>query len=230
MVVFWQSGNFSPLIANSSLFFGCVSIGIVRDRFTMNEDRTSMTLLGELKQNANETAWLRFSNIYGPLIFGWLRRRGVPEDVAEDVRQDVMMKVFDEIRDFDHNGRTGAFRAWLKLVMTHRLRTVQRRSYRPAESSPADFNELADQLANDTSEISRQWDAEHDQHLIERLLEMVSGEFQEKSMKAFRRVVIESEDANAVAADLGLSVNAVRIAQSRILAALRRIGEGFLDC
>ena len=205
-------------------------LGSIRDLQIMNDDRTSLTLLGQLKQNADDTAWLRFSDIYVPLIFGWLRRRGIPEDVAEDVRQDVMLKVFNEIRGFDHNGRTGAFRAWLKQVMTHRLRTVQRRSYRPAESSPADFNELADQLANETSDITLQWDAEHDQHLIERLLEMVAGEFQEKSMKAFRRVVIENEDANAVAADLGLSVNAVRIAQSRILAALRRIGEGFLDC
>jgi DNA-directed RNA polymerase specialized sigma24 family protein len=32
-----------------------------------------------------------------------------------------------------------------------------------------------------------------------------------------------------VATELGMTVNAVRIAQSRVLAALRRIGEGFLD-
>lgn len=196
----------------------------------MNPNSTSLSFLGLLKQNADDAVWHRFSDIYGPLILGWLHRRGVPEDVAEDVRQDVMLKVFREIRAFDHNGRTGAFRAWLKMVMTHRLRTVQRRSYRPAESNPRDFADLAEQLADDTSEISRQWDAEHDQHLLERLLEMVASEFQEKSMKAFRRVVIQNEDANTVAADLGLSINAVRIAQSRILAALRRIGEGFLDC
>jgi RNA polymerase sigma factor (sigma-70 family) len=195
----------------------------------MNDDRTSQTLLGQLKQDSSQSAWIRFNNIYGPLIFSWLRRRGVPEEVAEDVRQEVMMKLISEIRNFDHNGRTGAFRSWLKLVMVHRLRTIQRRSYRPAESNSADFSELADQLADDASEISRVWDAEHDKHVIDRLLEIVASEFQQKSMTAFRRVVMQSEDPELVATELGMTVNAVRIAQSRVLAALRRIGEGFLD-
>jgi RNA polymerase sigma-70 factor (ECF subfamily) len=194
----------------------------------MTEDRTSLTLLGQLRNDDNDPAWSRLTNIYGPLMFGWLKRRGVPDDVAEDVRQEVLLKVFGEIRHFDHNGRTGAFRAWLRLVMMHRLRTIQRRSFRPGANSPG-WSIVADQLEDEDSEMSRMWNAEHDRHLIERLLEMVATEFQEKSMMAFRRVVLKNENAETVAQDLGLSVNAVRIAQSRVLASLRRVGEGFID-
>ena len=195
----------------------------------MTDDRTSLTLLGQLRSEDNDPAWSRFTIIYGPLMFGWLKRRGVPDDVAEDVRQEVLIKVFREIRQFDHNGRTGAFRAWLRLVMMHRLRTIQRRSFRPGEANSPDWSIVADQLEDDNSEMSRLWDAEHDRHLIERLLEMVASEFQEKSMVAFRRVVLQNEDAEKVALDLGLSVNAVRIAQSRVLASLRRVGAGLID-
>jgi RNA polymerase sigma-70 factor (ECF subfamily) len=196
----------------------------------MNDDQTSLTLLGQLKHGDHESAWSRFDSIYGSLISAWLKRRGVPIDVADDVRQDVMLKVFTEIRQFDHNGRVGAFRAWLRLIMMHRLRTVQRRSYRPGPVGTLDWSSLADELADESSDVSRQWNADHDQHVVERLLEIVSAEFQEHSMAAFRRVVLRSEDAETVAKDLGISVNAVRIAQSRVLAALRRVGDGFIDC
>ncbi len=195
----------------------------------MKEDQTSLTLLGHLQSENNNPAWTRFIDIYGPLMSGWLKRRGVPDDVAEDVRQEVLVKVFSEIREFNHNGRTGAFRAWLRMVMMHRLRTIQRRSFRPGEANATDWSVVADQLEDDNSEMSRQWDAEHDRHLIKRLLELISPEFEEKSMLAFRRVILHGEEASAVADDLGLSLNAVRIAQSRILAALRRVGEGFID-
>ena len=195
----------------------------------MTDDRTSLTLLGHLRSEDNDPAWTQFAEIYGPLMSGWLKRRGVPEDVAEDVRQDVLVKVFNEIRDFTHNGRTGAFRAWLRLVMMHRLRTIQRRNFRPGEAPSLEWSVVVDQLEDENSEMSRQWDADHDRHLIKRLLEIVAPEFQEKSMVAFRRVVLQGEDAAVVAEELGLTVNAVRIAQSRILAALRRVGEGFID-
>lgn len=195
----------------------------------MNVDQTSRTLLGQLKNDGSGSAWLRFNDIYGPLILNWLRRRGVSENAAEDVRQEVMLKLVGEIHKFQHNGRTGAFRSWLKLVMIHRLRTIQRKSYRQGDGNRIDFSQLADQLADDGSEMSRLWDYEHDQVLIDRLLDLVSGDFQKTSMVAFRRVVIQNEDPEVVAAELGITVNAVRIAQSRIMAALRRIGAGFLD-
>ncbi len=197
--------------------------------YNMSPDNTSMSLLGRLRIEDKGPSWDRFVDIYGPLIIGWLKRKGVPEDVAEDVRQEVLMKVMSEIRGFDHNGHTGAFRAWLRVVMMHRLRTIQRRRFRLGEANSPDWSLLAEQLEDKDSECSRQWDLEHDRHLLERLIEMVSSEFQPNTMQAFRRVVLQCEKVEQVAADLGMSVNAIRISQSRVLASLRRVGEGFID-
>lgn len=188
-------------------------------------EATSLTLLEQLKQENNDPAWQRFNAIYGSLILAWLKRRGVPDEMAADVRQNVMLKVLQEIRQFDHNHQAGAFRAWLRLIMMHRLRTEQRRNNRFGTAAP-DWSLLADE----SSEVSQQWNAEHNRHVIDRLLEIVSAEFQEHTLTAFRRVVLQNENAETVAADLRMSVNAVRIAQSRVLAALRRIGAGFIDC
>lgn len=194
----------------------------------MDTDATSMTLLGQLRAGRESPAWPRFYAIYAPLIQGWLRRRGIPEDVAEDVRQEVLRKVYEEIGNFDHNGRVGSFRKWLRTVMQHRLRTIQRKSWRESPETKLDWSDVVDQLNDDQSDLSRLWDAEHDAFLIDRLLSLVAKDFKEQSLTAFRRVVLRGEDITSVAEDLGMTPNAIRIAQSRILASLRRVGEGIL--
>lgn len=194
----------------------------------LNQDVTSLSLIGRIHNPSDVESWNRFNEIYSALIEGWLRRRGVPEDVAEDVRQDVLAKVFEEIRQFDHNGRVGAFRNWLRTVMQHRLRTVQRRTWRRREDNSPDWSDVVTQLADDDSELTRIWDAEHDAFLIDRLLGLVATGFTEQSLQAFRRVVLNNEDIQQVANDLQISSNAVRIAQSRVLSALRRVGEGLV--
>ena len=53
------------------------------------------------------------------------------------------------------------------------------------------------------------------------LLEMVRPEFTDSTWQAFRRVTLENVPARDVASELGLSVNAVLIARSRVLSRLR---------
>jgi DNA-directed RNA polymerase specialized sigma24 family protein len=137
--------------------------------------------------------------------------------------------VHQEIGGFDHNGRPGAFRNWLRTVMANRLRTVLRRQWREPQHPQQAWADVAEQLADDNSGLSQAWNAEHDAYLLERLMQLVAPDFKENSILAFRRVVLERREAAAVAEELDLTVNAVRIAQSRVLAALRKVGEGILD-
>lgn len=195
----------------------------------MAEFQTSMNLLGQLRQQSDQQAWERFATIYGPLVFGWLKRRGVREDVAEDVRQEVLLKVFHEIKGFDHNGRIGAFRAWLHQVMLHRLRTIQRQNIRSRLTDSSDEANEDAAMADSGDRLAELWEAEHSRFLIERLIEMIAPEFQERTLQAFRRVVLNDEPIEAVAQELEMSVNAARIAQSRVLSALRREGAGLIE-
>lgn len=190
---------------------------------------TSMTLLGQLHASRTDDVWRRFAALYEPLLEGWLRRRGIPQHVAEEVRQEVLAKVYQEIGGFRHNGRTGAFRSWLRSIMTHRLRTIQRRRWRDGEGGRPEWSDVVEQLESDDSMMTQMWNAEHNEYLVRHLLDLVAPEFQEKTLLAFRRVVLENEDAAMVAEELALSVNAVRISQCRVLAAMRRVGDGLLD-
>ena len=72
-----------------------------------------------------------------------------------------------------------------------------------------------DQLEDPASELSRRWDREHDGFVLQRLLGLIEPEFQPATWKAFRRHVIDGVPAENVAAELGLTVNAILIAKSR---------------
>lgn len=194
----------------------------------MMTNDTSLTLLSQLRASSNQ-AWNRFVDLYGPWIGGWLRRQGIPDDIVEDVLQESLLKVFSEIATFDHNGRKGAFRAWLRNVTHFRLRTVLRQKHRNDGVELAQCTRLADELADEDSGLTRLWNAEYDEYLVNRLLDMVATEFEPQSIVAFKKVVIECAPVKQVAAELNMSPNAVRIAQSRVLGALRRLGEGVLD-
>jgi RNA polymerase sigma-70 factor (ECF subfamily) len=111
-------------------------------------------------------------------------------------------------------------------VAVHRLRNLWRHRQRAAA---ADMLAELDQLEDSASDLSRGWDAEHDQYVTRRLLEMIEPEFQPATWQAFRRVMLEAASAREVADELGMTPNAVWIAKSRVLHRLREEAAGLID-
>ncbi len=191
---------------------------------------TSLSLLERLRDSSDDEAWRQFHDLYGPLIRYWLVRRGVQSQDAEDVQQEVMQLAAGELAKFQHSGRIGALRCWLRQVVANRLRTFWRQKNRQGLAlGGSDYAALADQLEDPHSELSRVWDEEYQQTMCARLLELVQGEFQAQTMAAFRGVAVEGRKAAEVGEELQMSTNAVRIAQSRVLRRLRELAQGMLD-
>ena len=191
---------------------------------------TSATLLQRLIDRTDSVAWRRLVDLYTPLISAWLRRQGVAVQDAEDLTQEVLGIVVREVSQFQHNGRVGAFRTWLRTITINCLRQSWR-SHRIREQTThaRDLDSALDQLADPASDLSRHWDREHDEFVLHRLLELIEPEFRPATWQAFRRQAIDGAPAEAVAAELGLTVNAVLIAKSRVLSHLRRNAEGLVD-
>jgi RNA polymerase sigma factor (sigma-70 family) len=193
-------------------------------------EATRITLLDRVRQTQSGDSWAEFAAVYDALIFAWLRQQAVAEADADDIRQEVMQTVVTEIARFDHNGRPGAFRNWLRQITANRMRRLwQQRQRRPGGSGGPDVGELADQLEDDQSRLTHVWDADHDRFVLNRLLGMLVGRFSAKSLAAFRRLAIGQEDPQQVAKDLGMTLGAARVAQHRVLRALKELGEGLID-
>ena len=149
--------------------------------------------------------------------------RPKPADI-DDVTQRALAVVVRKVHEYEHNGRPGAFRAWLRAIVVN----VLREHVRAGGRMPGGGDDLLAQLEDPASELSRRWDAEHDRHVLAALMESVRGEFAASTWAAFARTALGGESPAAVAAELGLSATAVRVARCRVLARLRREAGEFL--
>ncbi len=191
---------------------------------------TSKSLLAKARDRSDQAAWRRLMELYSPLIEKWVRPHVAQRADAEDVVQDVLTTLVRELPRFDHNQRPGAFRAWLRMITVHRLRAYwERRGSRPRARGGTDQQEALAQLADPTSALSQAWDLEHDQHVTKTLLKSIRLEFQPATWQAFERQVQDGQTVSKVAAELGLSENAVLIAKSRVLKRLREKAAGLVD-
>lgn len=187
---------------------------------------TPLSLLERLREDPEESAWQRLTAIYLPLIRRWLGQQGLPDSDADDLTQEILLVLVRELPGFEHSGRTGAFRSWLRSITVHRVRGY----WRGKRTSPDQAREaLLDGLEDPTSELSRQWDREHDREVAARLLDLVEPEFAPATWRAFRRQVCDGASAAETAAELGTSRNAVLIAKSRVLRRLRHEAAGLID-
>jgi RNA polymerase sigma-70 factor (ECF subfamily) len=181
-------------------------------------------------QGGDQGAWNRFTDLYRPLIVGWLRRQGLEHHDAEDLAQDVLVAVIRHLADFNPSGQRGAFRRWLRTIAVNRTRDFWKaRNVRPAAPGGSALLEMADRLEDPDSDLARQWDEEHDRYVLRCLLDLVGLEFEPATVQAFRRLALEGAPATDVAGELGLSVGAVYVAKSRVLKRIREEAEGLID-
>ena len=187
---------------------------------------TSVSMLRHLQGSHDTESWNLLVEIYRPFLHGILRARGTPPQDVDDLVQDILLVVVKELPAFQHNGRPGAFRAWLRCIAANRLRSYWRGK---GKDVPTDMVTLAEQFDDPDSELSKLWDCKHDEHVLGRLLELVEARCESSSFQAFRRVTLDGGDPAAVASELNMSVAAVYIAKSRVLRRLRELAEGLVD-
>lgn len=196
----------------------------------MSPEQTSLSLLDRLVHHSDSASWERLVAIYTPLLKAWLRRYQLQPADADDLVQEVLAAVSRDLGEFQHSGRQGSFRAWLRTILVHRLKYFWRAGRRrPIAQGTTDFQEQLAQLEDPGSTLSHLWDREHDEHVLRHLLDANKSKFTPPTWQAFQRLVFDNAKASEVAEELGMSVNAVLIAKSRVLSCLKRQSRGLLD-
>jgi RNA polymerase sigma-70 factor, ECF subfamily len=193
----------------------------------MNETRQSLLLRA---RTGEEEAWKDLTDLYRPLILGWLNRQGVPAVDLEDLSQDILLSVVQHLPGFEHSGHRGAFRSWLRTIVCNRTTDYWRAAgARTPASGGSGATAALQQIADPDSDLNRQWDEEHDRYVLGCLLDLVEQEFEPTTLRAFRRLALDGASGAEVAGELGLSVAAAYVAKSRVLQRIRREAEGLID-
>jgi RNA polymerase sigma-70 factor (ECF subfamily) len=124
----------------------------------------------------------------------------------------------------------GSFRAWLRQITVNQARAhFKKRRRRPVTGLAGGAEDILAQLADPNSDLSHQWDQDHDRHVSQKLLALVKNDFEKSTWEAFSRFALDGKPAAKVAEELGISENAVLLAKSRVFKRLRREAGEFLS-
>lgn len=176
--------------------------------------------------------WGEFDDLYAPFVEKYLRilrdkhKVSLSAEDIEELRQQIMVRVFQKLPDFQHNGRTGAFRAWLRTLTTNCLWDYLRA--RPVADG-SNGQAMLEEVIDSGGAMSDVWDREYQHYMVQSLLARIAHEFEATTWSAFLGVTFQEGRTAEVARRLGITSNAVRIAKSRVLQRLRQVGAEILD-
>lgn len=170
--------------------------------------------------------------LYTPLVQRWCRGLGLQEADAADVTQDVFREVVGRIGGLRH-GPTDSLRAWLRAVTRSKAADRGRDKVPGGNGVGGDPPEWAALPApaepTEATGPDEPTDPDEGLVLLRQAVELVLDEFAPATREAYLRVVLHRQPPARVAADLGLSVNAVYLARSRVKKRLRDEFEGLID-
>ena len=198
--------------------------------FPFSMQPTSLSLLNLARNADNDAAWHQLHELYAPMITNWLGRQDIAGAEAEDLAQDVMVIVLRKLPQFDHNGRQGAFRKWLRMITINCSRDFwSAKRIRAKTTGSTAFLQVLEQLSDDSSELTRKWNQEHDLAVMLGMMKQAKPSFDTKTWLAFQKTAIENLPPQQVATQLKLSVSSVYTAKSRVLSRLRQLAAELID-
>jgi RNA polymerase sigma-70 factor (ECF subfamily) len=185
------------------------------------DQQTRPSLLLRLRDARDDAAWTQFVAIYTPLIFGFCRGRGLGDADAADVTQDVLKSVTLAIPRFDYDPQRSSFRNWLFTVVRSKLNSFF--TARARQPRPAGETTLQQFVENEPDRASEEtWQREYQANLVRWAAGKIQSEFKAQTWDAFWRTAMEGKAAETVAAELGLTLNALYIARSRVTSRLKQ--------
>jgi RNA polymerase sigma-70 factor (ECF subfamily) len=206
----------------------------VTDRIVHSSDEgqnsTSLGLLERVRAK-DPAAWERFVELYSPLVAYWCRQSGLQDADMADVRQEVFLAVNRKVAVFRRQSKTGAFRAWLRVITRNKICDHgRRRVEEPRGQGSSDWQaRLLEAPQPESDDCAADASHAEERLLYRRALDILRQDFEERTWQAFWKVVIDEQAPTEVAQSLAISVNTVYLAKSRVLARLREEFAGFIE-
>ncbi|HEX3313390.1 MAG TPA: RNA polymerase sigma factor, partial [Gemmataceae bacterium] len=140
---------------------------------------------------------------------------------AADLMQDVLRSVSSSMPRLEYDPDRGSFRGWLFTVTRNKIfNFLDGRRRRVQGSGDSRVQHKLEQQASADSDGD--WEAGYQQGLAARALQRVKREFQAATWDAFTQTAIDGRSPAEAARKVGLSVGAVYVAKSRVIARLRQ--------
>lgn len=202
---------------------------------------THTTLLARLADGQDAVAWNEFVTRYGDLIRSFCLRRGLQAADSDDVQQEVLLSLSKAMPEFRYDPSKGLFRSYLKTVVSNAISRKMRQN--PSMGRLSQVEHLGSQASEQGASAGggggiggghgtlgsgsvgaedEHWEVEWRRYHLRRAMKSLDTEVGENDRIAFQMYGVEGRDAKETAKQLGMSVDAVYQAKSRIV---RRLGQ-----
>ena len=182
-------------------------------------DPTSTSLLRRAVVREPD-AWERIVTLYSPLVRHWCRQAGIPDHDIQDVSQEVFAAVSSNLGKFQADRQGTTFRAWMRGIARHKFQHYFEDRGEPAAGG-TDAQMRLQQVPTPPDELDLSEAPADVAGVYHRAVTLVRDQFEERTWKAFWQVAIEDRSPAEVAAEMGITPNAVRQAKSRVLRRLK---------
>jgi len=183
---------------------------------------TRASLLVRMRDPQDGRAWSEFAQIYEPLVYRLARGQGLQDADARDLTQQVLMAVAGRVGQWDPDRAHGTFRGWLFRVTRNLMVNlmINRRRHPPGKGG-SDVLRLLNEKTAPAGEESVLFDIEYRRQVFRWAAQQVRREFREATWDLFWQTCVDGCEIKQTAEQFDVSVGAVYIARSRVLARLR---------
>ena len=184
---------------------------------------TQLTLLVRIRDARDQVAWGRFVDLYAPIVYGFLRKRGLQDADSADLTQDVLRQVAVSVKSLVYDAKRGSFRSWLFTVVQNRLTDHWRKEgIRERGTGDTDAQRRLNELPQPGEiDANAEWDADYERQLFHFAANTVKQDFTPATWQAFWMTAIDGVGGKEVAEKLGLTVAAVYLAKGRVMTRLK---------
>lgn len=184
---------------------------------------TRSSLLSRLRHASDAAGWREFVDNYGALVFQVCRRSGLQRQEAEEVVQETMTAVARQMPLFRYDRDKGSFKAWLGRVTRNHIADYyagrSREAARRVELPEAQRDAIASGGAVGAGvceEMEVAWESEWRQHILDRALRLVHGQFPARAIQIFQLSTVQGWSVEQIAAALSLSRPQIYLARHRV--------------
>src|SRR5262245_6278707 len=161
---------------------------------------TRASLVLRLRDPRDEAAWREFVDLYGSLVYGFLRKQGLQDADAADLSQEVLSAVAGAIGRLEYDPQRGSFRNWLFTIVRNKLSNWRRgQRNRLLDCAEAAAEILLEQCPAPNGQEA-EWEFEWEQRVFAWACTQVRLDVTDVTWQAFWKSAIEDQPGKQVAA------------------------------
>ena len=188
-----------------------------------DEPRTRASLLHRLRDSKDNDAWREFVRTYGPVVHDWCRGFGLQEQDAQDVTQNVLTRMFRALGTFvyDPNQR---FRGFLRTATRNTWQSfISTGQYAERAQGGSDVLQALQQLPA-REDLCQKVEEQFDREMFDEACRQVRAWVRTpETWEVFRLRAFDELDCSAIAAKLGMKIDRVYEAYSRVLTKFKQV-------